>query len=113
MGSEPTPSDSLRLRNSAHRLEECHNRKRQRVVIIYGKPAACKKTGCWLLLCFKAVSHVMDAAQMDTGIFFQIHLAANGLHMMADKLPDLAIVWLLPDFFINLVMCQHLVYVLK
>ena len=33
--------------------------------------------------------------------------------MMADKLPSLAIVWLLPDFFVNLVMCQHLVYVLK
>lgn len=33
MGNAPTPSDSLRLKNSARRLEECHNWKRQRVVI--------------------------------------------------------------------------------
>lgn len=77
------------------------------------KTSSLPKTGCWFLLCFKAVSHVTDTAQTDTGIFFQIQLAANGLYMMADKLPGLAIVWLLPDFFINLVMCQHLVYVLK
>ena len=56
-------------------------------------------------LSLETVSHITDAPQVITGIRLQIQLATDGLHMMADQLPGLPIVWLLPNPLVDLAVC--------